>query len=171
MSNWWQLIDLSIFESIDPAPPLPADPKITLNEELSKLKKELIDQSLPLFYRYRVMFRLRNIGTDAAINALTHGFKDPSALFRHEIAYVFGQLCSPHAIPCLTNVLCNTTEEAMVRHEAAEALGSIGAPNVFPILEMFLKDKERVIRESCIVATGLCEYEKNNEPVTPEVYI
>lgn len=81
------------------------------------------------------MFRLRNIGTDTAIDALAQGFKDPSALFRHEIA----------------NVLCNQMEEAMVRHEAAEALGSIGIPDVRSLLNKFVHDKERIVRESCII--------------------
>ncbi|KTW26122.1 hypothetical protein T552_03016 [Pneumocystis carinii B80] len=147
----------NIFDSIDPAPPLPEDPGIGIENEVKKLSSELINQELPLFYRYRVMFRLRNIGTDTAIDALAQGFKDPSALFRHEIAYVFGQLCSLHSIPYLTNVLCNQMEEAMVRHEAAEALGSIGIPDVRSLLNKFVHDKERIVRESCIIAVEMCK--------------
>ncbi|EMR08061.1 hypothetical protein PNEG_03501 [Pneumocystis murina B123] len=147
----------NIFESVDPAPPLPEDPEIGIENEVKKLGNELIDQKLSLFYRYRVMFRLRNIGTDVAIEALAQGFKDPSALFRHEIAYVFGQLCSPHSIPYLTNVLCNQMEETIVRHEAAEALGSIGIPDVQSLLKTFIHDKERIIRESCIIAIEMCK--------------
>lgn len=45
--------------------------------------------------------------------------------FRHEIAFVFGQLSTSHAIPALLDVLRNETESPMVRHEAAEALGGI----------------------------------------------
>lgn len=155
-------IHSSIFESIDPAPALPPNPHISIEKELEGLKKELVDQNLPIFYRYRVMFRLRNIGTNAAIEILSEGFKDPSALFRHEIAYIFGQLCSPHAIPSLTNILCNQSEESMVRHEAAEALGSIGIPDIQQLLKTFIKDKERVVRESCIIALDMCNYEQDH---------
>lgn len=122
-----------------------------IEDEVKRLGHELIDQKLPLFHRYRVMFRLRNIGTDEAIEALAEGFTDPSALFRHEIAYVFGQLCSSHSIPYLTNVLCNPMEETIVRHEAAEALGSIGVSEVDSVLQRFIDDKERIIRESCMI--------------------
>ena len=44
---------------------------------------------------------------------------------RHEIAFVFGQLSTPHSIPSLLKVLKTDTESSMVRHEAAEALGGI----------------------------------------------
>ncbi|CCJ30715.1 unnamed protein product [Pneumocystis jirovecii] len=144
----------SLFTSIDPAPPLPHDPLLTPDQEVLKLKKQLVDQTLPLFYRYRVMFRLRNIGTDLAVDALALGFTDPSALFRHEIAYVFGQICSPLSVPSLSKILANPSEEPMVRHEAAEALGSIGIPDTLPLLKTFSLDKNRVIRESCLLGNN-----------------
>ena len=50
------------------------------------------DQALPLFDRYKAMFSLRNNGSKAAVVALTTAFADPSPLFRHEVAYVLGQL-------------------------------------------------------------------------------
>ena len=53
---------------------------------------QLNDQSLPLFDRYQAMFSLRNNGSKAAALALTTAFADPSPLFRHEAAYVLGQL-------------------------------------------------------------------------------
>ena len=48
----------------------------------------------------------------------------------HEIAFVFGQLLSPHAVPVLHRVLQNTQESDIVRHEVAEALGGIATPEV-----------------------------------------
>ena len=36
----------------------------------------------PLFDRYRAMFGLRNIGNEAAVDALAAGFADDSALFK-----------------------------------------------------------------------------------------
>lgn len=61
----------------------------------------------------------------------------------------------------------------MVRHEAAEALGSLGEEEgVEDVLKRFLHDKERVVRESCIVALDMAEYEKAGEveyALIPEV--
>lgn len=71
---------------------------------MAALKSKLLDTSLSLFERYRAMFTLRNIGTEDAVLALADGLKDSSALFRHEIAYVFGQLQHPASIPALKMV-------------------------------------------------------------------
>jgi len=71
----------SAFASIDPAPPLPGQKE----KGCEKLQKQLNDQTLPLFERYRAMFRLRDIATPEAIDALASGLDDPSALFRHEV--------------------------------------------------------------------------------------
>lgn len=135
------------------------------------LEKTLLDTKLPLFQRYRAMFGLRDLASPpdlptavGAINALAKGLNDPSALFRHEIAFVFGQLCHPASIPCLTTCLSNTKEEGMVRHEAAEALGSLGdEEGVEDILKKFLNDPEQVVRDSVIVALDMAEFEKNGE--------
>lgn len=151
-------LEKSAFTSIDPAPPLPSD-----LSEVPKLKELLNNQSESLFKRYRAMFRLRDIATEEAVLALASGFDDPSALFRHEIAYVFGQLCDPVSVPSLIKVLSNEKEEGMVRHEAAEALGSIATDDVLPILNKFSKDKERVVRESAIVALDMYEFENSDQ--------
>lgn len=148
----------SAFTSIDPAPPLPSE-----ESKVPKLKELLNNQSESLFKRYRAMFRLRDIATTEAVLALASGFDDPSALFRHEIAYVFGQLCSPDSVPALIKVLSNEKEEGMVRHEAAEALGSIATDEVFPVLSKFAKDDERVVRESAIVALDMYEFENSDQ--------
>ncbi|KAK9461186.1 armadillo-type protein [Lipomyces oligophaga] len=153
-----EVLGQSDFESIDPAPPLPFE-----NAKVSELQTLLMDQSKPLFERYRAMFRLRDLGTPDAVDALITGFADPSALFRHEIAYVFGQLCDPRSTTALIKVLQNTREEGMVRHEAAEALGSIATDDVMPVLQDFLTDSERVVRESAVVALDMYEYERSEE--------
>jgi deoxyhypusine monooxygenase len=79
------------------------------------------------------MFGLRDLASPPdlptavpAVLALAKGLQDPSALFRHEIAFVFGQLSHPASIPALVSALSNNNEASMVRHEAAEALGSLG---------------------------------------------
>jgi len=78
---------------------------------------------------------------------------------RHEIAFVFGQLLSPHAVPALLQVLQNTQESDMVRHEAAEALGGIATPEVLPYLKEYMtrEDVPVVVRESCQVALDMYE--------------
>ncbi|KAI0769893.1 ARM repeat-containing protein [Fomes fomentarius] len=159
------------YTSVDPAPPTSrllagkAEPEDTSEENIGKLRNTLNDTSLPLFDRYRAMFALRNIGTPAAVDALASGFADDSALFKHEIAFVFGQLLSTHSVPALLAVLQDSQESEMVRHEAAEALGGIATPDVLPYLKEWMKrpDAPRVVRESCQVAIDMWEYESSNE--------
>lgn len=167
----------SDFASVDPAPPMAQGEEVQTVEELGKT---LMDTTKPLFLRYRAMFALRDLASPPdlptavpAVHALAEGLGDHSALFRHEIAFVFGQLSHPASIPALTAALSNTEEASMVRHEAAEALGSLGdEEGVEDTLKKFLHDKEAVVRESCIVALDMAEYEKSNEAeyaLIPEV--
>lgn len=138
---------------------------------VEELGKELMDTSVPLFIRYRAMFALRDLASPPdlptavpAVHALARGFDDPSDLFRHEIAFVFGQLSHPASIPALTSALGNLNEASMVRHEAAEALGSLGdEEGVEDTLKGFLKDPEQVVRESVMVALDMAEYEKGEQ--------
>ncbi|ODV88058.1 hypothetical protein CANARDRAFT_26219 [[Candida] arabinofermentans NRRL YB-2248] len=160
-SSKTEKLQTSLYSSIDPAPPMALDDK--QGEKIEKLKSILNDQDKSLFERYRAMFRLRDIGTDEACLALASGFDDPSALFKHEIAYVFGQLCNPVTVPSLIKILGNNKEAGMVRHEAAEALGSIATDEVLPILKSYLNDKDDVVRESAVVALDMYEYENSNE--------
>ncbi|KAF3926634.1 hypothetical protein AA313_de0210103 [Arthrobotrys entomopaga] len=148
----------SAFASVDPAPPLPSSIK-----SIPDLQNKMNDQTLSLFDRYRAMFRLRDIGTAEAIDALASGFSDPSALFRHEIAFIFGQMSEPHSKDALLKVLRDTTEDGMVRHEAAEALGSIGLPEIDEELKKYVNDPERLVRDSAIVALDMSEFEKSGE--------
>jgi len=138
--------------SVDPAPP--SNPAPT-----PELRDKLLNREFSLFERYRAMFALRNRGDVPSILALADGLKDSSALFRHEIAYVLGQIAHPAAAPALIEALRRTDEHAMVRHECAEALGSIATPEVLPILEEFRRDNEAVVKESCEVALDMYEYE------------
>ncbi|KAL8920026.1 MAG: hypothetical protein Q9208_006481 [Pyrenodesmia sp. 3 TL-2023] len=158
----------SDFASIDPAPPLP---QTAHRHSIDELKEILLDTALPLFQRYRAMFALRDLSSPPdlpsavpAVEALATGFHDPSALFRHEIAFVFGQLSHPASIPSLIETLSDSKEESMVRHEAAEALGSLGdEEEVEDILKGFLNDPEQVVRDSVVVALDMASFEKNGE--------
>lgn len=142
--------------SVDPAPPaaLAASKEASVDE----LQKKLMDPSASLFNRYRAMFALRNLNTDASAMALVTGFEDPSALFRHEIAYVLGQMQRSVTAEALSTVLRNLGEHAMVRHEAAEALGAIGGDLATAVLTEFTNDPEQVVQESCHVALNIIDY-------------
>ncbi|CAF2358195.1 unnamed protein product [Rotaria sp. Silwood2] len=136
------------YSTVDPAPAL------TLTT-IDELKKILLDENRSLFERYRALFALRNIGSDEAVLAICEA---SSALFRHEIAFVLGQLQSISSIPALRQQLSILNENYMVRHECAETLGSIGSDECRHILETYLNDKERVVRESCEVALDISDY-------------
>jgi deoxyhypusine monooxygenase len=117
------------------------------------------------------MFALRDLASPPdlptaipAVQALASGFRDPSPLFRHEIAFVFGQLSHPASIPSLIETLSNAKEESMVRHEAAEALGTLGDEDgVEDVLKGFLNDPEEVVRDSVVVALDMADFEKKGE--------
>ncbi|KAI9017759.1 ARM repeat-containing protein [Gaertneriomyces semiglobifer] len=149
----------SKYSSVDPAPPTAAKKEQTTQS----LREQLLDTSLPLFDRYRAMFALRNRGDEESVLALADGLHDDSALFRHEIAYVFGQLQHPASIPALVASLSNTNEIGMVRHECAEALGSIAHPECFDALKKFADDPDDVVKESCLVGLDMAEHEANGD--------
>ena len=79
-------------------------------------RAELVDQSLPMPRRFRALFTLRSIGGDDAIAALLGSLEDPSALFRHEVAFALGQMQAPGAVETLKRVLRDTGDDEMVRH-------------------------------------------------------
>ncbi|CAI5530661.1 unnamed protein product [Closterium sp. Naga37s-1] len=65
-------------------------------------------------------------GANAAVGAVVEALETcSSALLRHEIAYVLGQLQNKTAAQALVRALEDTSCHAMVRHEAAVALGSV----------------------------------------------
>lgn len=142
----------SPYRSVDPAPPAE-------ETDVATLRAVLLDESRPLFDRYRAMFALRNLGGRDAVLALADGLHAGSALFRHEIGYVLGQMQDEACVPQLTAALRSRAENPMVRHECAEALGSIARPSCLETLRAFAQDEERVVRESCEVALDMYEYE------------
>jgi len=143
---------ISPYLSVDPAFPMDC-------KDVKKLEELLLDEGVPLYKRYQAMFSLRDLNTKESIEALCKGFQGKSALFRHEIAFVLGQIQSPESIRALTGNLKDLEENEMVRHECAEALGAIGSPECEKILKEYLEDDRRVVRESCVVALDICDYE------------
>ncbi|CAG2181147.1 unnamed protein product, partial [Oppiella nova] len=116
-----RVMDTSVpFKSVDPVPAVRCD-----ETDIGKLEALLTDANNDLFSRYRAMFALRNLNTDASARALANGLQCPdSALFRHEVAYVLGQMQKPCTVAQLAANLADFGENEMVRHECAEALGN-----------------------------------------------
>ena len=114
------------YNSVDPAPPS-ADAASMSTEDLKKI---LVDEQLPLFRRYRSMFELRNRGGSEAVAALCAGLlcKD-SALFRHEIAYVLGQMQHPESLKALEEALIRDDENEMVRKLGGYMRGTLRVNN------------------------------------------
>lgn len=122
----------------------------TLDEILSHL-----NSSQPVSARMRAIFGLKALGNDASVRALEQSLRcDPSALVRHEVAYVLGQMKAKSAIRTLQMSLCDNAEDVMVRHEAGEALGAIGDMSVIPLLNALSQDLTvaQEIRETCTIA-------------------
>lgn len=160
-------VEMGGYTTVDPAPAFKQD------KSIHELRDILLNTSLPLFERYRAMFSLRNLGTHEAIRTLAQGLKDPSALFRHEIAYVFGQMQHVESVEALKSVLEDEKEVGMVRHECAEALGSIASDACLPVLEKYKNTGDGststsggsgdVVSESCVVALDMYAYERSHQ--------
>lgn len=125
---------------------------------MNELKRIYLTESNTLFKRYRAMFTLRDIASDDAVKILCLGLSDKSALFRHEVAFVLGQMMNEHGISELSKVLSDTKESSMVRHEAAEALGAIAKDECKKIIKKHLNDNQIVVKESCIVADDIYDF-------------
>lgn len=144
------------YNSVDPAPPV-ADAASLSTEELKNI---LVDEDSALFRRYRSMFELRNRGGSEAVAALCAGLEcKKSALFRHEIAYVLGQMQDPESLEALRVSLEKDDENDMVRHECAEAIGSVATPDAIRLLASHVKNHVQVVRESCQIALDMAEHE------------
>jgi len=154
---------ISPYSSVDPAPPNPLHEHLNIND----LGNILCDASQPMFERYRAMFSLRNRGGEDAVRELCRALTtdSSSALLRHEVAYVLGQLQHPSSVEALEESLRRVDEHKMVRHESAEALGAIDGrwQDVNRILNEFSQDDNDVVRESCLVALDAADYWGHNK--------
>ncbi|KAK6937823.1 hypothetical protein RJ641_031331, partial [Dillenia turbinata] len=157
------------FLSVDPAAPASCS-------SVSQLRHVLLDEEKGMYERYAALFALRNYGGDEAISVIIDSLGANSALLRHEVAYVLGQLQNKAASDALCRVLRDANEHPMVRHEAAEALGSIADDESVGLLEEFAQDPEPLVSQSCEVALSMLAFEKSGKSFeflfmqTPEVH-
>eukprot|EP00921_Rhytidocystis_pertsovi_P009449 GHVQ01015191.1.p1 GENE.GHVQ01015191.1~~GHVQ01015191.1.p1 ORF type:complete len:263 (+),score=29.17 GHVQ01015191.1:200-988(+) len=149
--------------TVEPLRPLfeskkPTDAKssIILNEcsDISEISEAIRDSTVCITQRMRALFLARHAGGEAAVEALIGGLRlqPASVLFRHEIAYVLGQLGNSTAIETLNDLLDDLEEDDMVRHEAAEALAAIGSQESIELLIKHSHDKVAPVRETCELA-------------------
>lgn len=89
-----------------------------------RIGQVLINEEKPMKDRFRALFTLRNLGGEEGIRWISAGFKDSSALLKHECAYCLGQMTDPRAVTILIAVLSDQTEDPMVRHEAGSVINS-----------------------------------------------
>ena len=157
--------------SVDPIPAMPTE------TPFERLKAVVLDDAHEMWERYAAMFALRNKScasresSDACADVLGEVLSaSESALLKHEVCYVLGQLqsASPGARDALIRCLEDAREHPMVRHEAAEALGSIAHPSTRGYLESFASDPEPIIAESCEVALEIMRQEREGEIVTAD---
>ncbi|KAG5055362.1 hypothetical protein JHK85_007872 [Glycine max] len=123
----------------------------------------LLDEEKGMYERYAALFALRNDGGNEAVTAIIDSLGSKSALLRHEVAYVLGQLQDKAASAALSNILKDVNEHPMVRHEAAEALGSIADDQCVALLEEFSADPEPLVSQSCQVALSMLEFERSGK--------
>ncbi|KAL6978640.1 deoxyhypusine monooxygenase [Sarracenia purpurea var. burkii] len=128
-NNESSMRDLSPFLSVDPATPAACS-------SIDLLREVLLNEEKNIYERYAALFALRNHGRDEAIAATIDSSGVKSALLRHEVAYVLGQLQNKSASAALSRILKDVNEHPMVRHEAAEALGSIAGIDYYRVLEV-----------------------------------
>lgn len=87
--------DESRYLSVDPTPAAPS------TTPANELRSTLLDEDARIFDRYRAMFALRNKGGRQAVTALGEAFASQSALLKHEVAYVLGQMQDAEGVSTL----------------------------------------------------------------------
>lgn len=150
--------DCRMYSSNDPAPTFNFK-KHDKYKNMDYLREILHKDNL--FDKYRVLFTLRNLNTEEAVDLLCECFSDKfTALFKHEVAFILGQMAktAKKALLKLEEVLQDENENAIVRHETALALGEISESK--DLLEKYSSHEDLLVGESCIIATEFIEYWK-----------
>jgi deoxyhypusine monooxygenase len=151
------IAERSPFFSVDPAAPASSESRV------EELRKVLLDEEKGMYERYAALFALRNRGGAEAVDAVVAALQAQSALLRHEVAYVLGQLQDKVSSVALSETLRDANEHPMVRHEAAEALGSIADSESITLLKQYEKDTEPIVSQSCEVALSMLEFEQSGK--------
>ena len=177
--------DNSSFLCVDPAPPFLNSNGLlqgTTFEEVKYHCKNLFNQSNDIFTRYRSLFTIRDklcsgdlnkmkAAVDLIVNTLSKALHCPSSdLYRHEIAYVLGQILSikdsvslsednlNRLIIALKLSIEKSSEHGMVRHESAMALGEIENVHSKACLKKYSTIENcAILSDSCIVALNMVE--------------
>jgi len=168
--------------SVDPVPAM--DESI----ETETLAAIILDDAADIWDRYAAMFALRNRAQktfglvkktqeteqlvqlcSSTLGKTLRSETVQSALLKHEICYVLGQLREDDdndiAREALFDCLEDPNEHAMVRHEAAEAIGSRGGAGAEALLRKYLSCEDRVVRESCEVALDMLKENQEEDVV------
>ena len=82
---------------------------------------------------------------------------DENELVRHEAAFSLGQMCYSSSIGPLADATLHDSS-MFVRHEAAIALGVVGSKDAKETLEKALKDPDKPVVESAIVALSNIQF-------------
>lgn len=167
--------------SVDPVPAMDA------SVETNTLAAIILDDTADIWERYGAMFALRNRAQEtfglaktrenervvelcsSTLGKTLRSETVHSALLKHEICYVLGQLREDDdndiAREALFDCLEDPNEHAMVRHEAAEAIGSRGGAGAEALLRKYLSCEDRVVRESCEVALDMLKENQEEDVV------
>ncbi|KAL7670481.1 hypothetical protein ACOME3_005416 [Neoechinorhynchus agilis] len=146
---------VSKFNTNDPA--LPHTIKDPL--ELKRIIVEDIDYPTG---KYQAIFALRDLASEnnaLALQCLCDCIETGDALFRHELAFVLGQLGDPDSADALIRMIDNRKQHYVVRHEAGFSLGSVATDDCIAALRRHLEDDNRVVRESALVGLDMATSE------------
>lgn len=152
--------ELSKYDSRDPAVPLFLE---VTEENIEYAGRVLSSENECLYKKYKAMFFLRDCGTEKARSMLIEAFDDSSALLKHELAFIMGQMRMEEGIHRLNQVMNDEREHGMVRHEAAEALGAIATDECYGYLQKNIDSECDLLRESVLVALDVLNYERGSE--------
>eukprot|EP00922_Rhytidocystis_sp_ex-Travisia-forbesii_P051870 GHVS01077001.1.p1 GENE.GHVS01077001.1~~GHVS01077001.1.p1 ORF type:complete len:376 (-),score=51.11 GHVS01077001.1:1110-2237(-) len=130
----------------------PFVPSLDESSSMTEISHAINNLDVPITQRMRALFLAKHKGGKEAVEALIGGLHHDSVLFRHEIAYLLGQLGNTAAEKVLTDLLDDRTQDDMVRHEAAEALAAISSKSSIDLLLKHSRDEAAPVRETCELA-------------------
>ncbi|EEA06578.1 PBS lyase HEAT-like repeat family protein [Cryptosporidium muris RN66] len=129
---------------------------------LEQVQKLLCTDNTNIATKIRCLFFGRYYSNDEAVNIIIKSLDfSNSILFRHEAAYVLGQIGRNKAVSKLTELLSDINESPIVRHEAGEALAAIGDNSSIKVIEKFLNDPSNVVAETCYLALHSLKNKQN----------